>query len=104
LGENIGDLGGLTVAYDAFINSLEGKEKPAEIDGFTPEQRFFLGWAQVWAVKATQEYERLQVSTDSHAIAKYRVNGPMSNMPQFAQAFGCKDKQPMVRTDACLIW
>lgn len=104
LGENIADLGGLTVAYDAFKKSLEGKEEPAAFDGFTAEQRFFLGWAQVWAVKATKEFEQLQVTTDSHAIARWRVNGPMSNMPQFAKAYGCKAKQPMVREKACLIW
>ncbi len=104
LGENIADLGGLTVAYDAFLKSLEGKPRPADIDGFTAEQRFFLGWAQVWAVKATKEFEKLQVTTDSHAIARWRVNGPMSNMPQFAKAFGCKGKQPMVRENTCLIW
>jgi putative endopeptidase len=104
LGENIGDLGGLTVAYDAFMKSLEGKPRPADIDGFTAEQRFFLGWAQVWAVKATKEFERLQVSTDPHAIASWRVNGPMSNMPQFAKAFGCKSGTSMVRKDMCVIW
>jgi putative endopeptidase len=62
LGENIGDLGGLTVAFDAFKNSLKDKEAPANIDGFTAEQRFFLGWAQVWAVKATEQFERRKIS------------------------------------------
>lgn len=104
LGENIADLGGLTVAYDAFLNSLEKNGRPENIDGFTPEQRFFLGWAQVWAVKATEEFERLQVSTDPHAIARWRVNGPMSNMPQFARAFGCGSGSEMVRADYCQIW
>ncbi|MFV0389675.1 MAG: M13 family metallopeptidase [Pyrinomonadaceae bacterium] len=104
LGENIGDLGGLTMAYVAFEKSLEGKPRPANIDGLTPEQRFFLGWAQVWATKATSERERLQVSGDPHAIARFRVNGPMSNMPQFAKAFGCKKGDPMVRSDMCVIW
>lgn len=104
LGENIADLGGLTVAYDAFVNSMEKNGRPENIDGFTPEQRFFLGWAQVWAVKATQEFERLQVSTDPHAIARWRVNGPVSNMPQFAKAFGCGNGTEMVRRDYCQIW
>lgn len=104
LGENIGDFAGLTVAYDAFRNSYKDKPRPVDVDGFTPEQRFFLGWAQVWAVKATQETERLQVSTDPHAIARWRVNGPMSNMPQFQEAFGCKKGSAMVRDDMCLIW
>jgi len=104
LGENIGDLAGLTIAYDAFKKSLEGKPRPANIDGFTPEQRFFLGWAQVWAGKYTPEAERLQVQTNTHSLPRWRVNGPMSNMPQFAQAFGCKAGDKMVRANACLIW
>ena len=104
LGENIGDFAGLTVAYDAFMKSLEGKSRPETIDGFTPEQRFFLGWAQVWAGKYTPEAERLQVATNTHSLPRWRVNGPLSNMPQFAKAFGCKQGQPMVRNDACSIW
>ncbi|NOT48775.1 MAG: M13 family metallopeptidase, partial [Acidobacteria bacterium] len=104
LGENIGDFAGLTVSYDAFMRSLEGKPKPANIDGFTPEQRFFLGWAQVWAGKYTPEAERLQVATNSHSLPRWRVNGPLSNMPEFRQAFGCKSGQKMVRDNACAIW
>lgn len=104
LGENIGDFAGLTIAYDAFMRSLAGKPHPAPIDGFTAEQRFFLGWAQVWASKSTPEAERQQVKTDPHAAARWRVNGPLSNMPQFAKAFGCKAGQPMVRPKACAIW
>lgn len=104
LGENIGDFAGLTVAYDAFMKSLEGKPRPANIDGFTPEQRFFLGWAQVWAGKYTPEAERLQVETNTHSLPRWRVNGPLSNMPQFAKAFGCKSGQKMVRSDMCAIW
>ncbi|MDQ3633114.1 MAG: M13 family metallopeptidase [Acidobacteriota bacterium] len=104
LGENIADLGGLTVAYDAYKNSLKNKQRPENIDGFTPEQRFFLGWAQVWAVKATMENDRLRATTDPHALARWRVNGPLSNMPQFAEAFGCRESQPMVKKDMCEIW
>jgi predicted metalloendopeptidase len=104
LGENIGDFAGLTIAYEAFKKSLEGKPRPADIDGFTPEQRFFLGWAQVWAGKYTPEAERLQVKTNTHSLPRWRVNGPLSNMPQFAQAFGCKQGQKMVRSDMCQIW
>jgi putative endopeptidase len=104
LGENIGDLGGLTVAYDAYMKSLEGKERPANIDGFTPEQRFFLGWAQVWAGKYTPEAERTQVLGNTHSLPRWRVNGPLSNMPQFAKAFGCQQNQPMVRENYCKIW
>jgi putative endopeptidase len=104
LGENIGDFAGLTVAYDAYMKSLEGKPRPASIDGFTPEQRFFLGWAQVWAGKYTPEAERQQVKSNTHSLPRWRVNGPLSNMPQFAKAFGCKEKQPMVRETYCRIW
>ena len=104
LGENIGDFAGLTIAYDAYMRSLKGKKAPKKIDGFTPEQRFFLGWAQVWAGKYTPEAERTQVKGNPHALPKWRVNGPLSNMPQFAKAFGCKGGQPMVRPNACSIW
>ncbi len=104
LGENIADLGGLTMAYAAFQKSLEGKPKPANIDGFTPEQRFFLGWAQVWATKSTSEFERQQVLTDPHSHARYRTNGPLTNLPQFAEAFGCKQGTTMVKADFCKIW
>ncbi len=104
LGENIADLGGLTMAYNAFEKSLEGKPRPENIDGFTPEQRFFLGWAQVWAAKATPEAERLQVLGDPHALPRWRVNGPLSNLPVFASAFSCKSGDTMVKENSCKIW
>jgi putative endopeptidase len=104
LGENIGDFAGLTVSYDAYQRSLAGKPRPADIDGFTPEQRFFLGWAQVWAGKYTPEAERTQVKGNPHSLPRWRVNGPLSNMPQFAKAFGCKAGSRMVRENACFIW
>ncbi len=104
LGENLADLGGLTMAYAAYQKSLEGKPTPPNIDGFTPEQRFFLGYAQVWATKSTDAFERQQVLTDPHSNARYRVDGPLSNLPQFAQAFSCKSGDKMVRADACKIW
>ena len=104
LGENIGDLGGLAIAYSALMDSMKGKPAPAKIDGFTPEQRFFLGWAQVWAAKSTPEAERLQVLGDPHSAAKWRVNGPMSNMPEFAKAWGCKAPAKMIRDKICEIW
>jgi len=71
--------------------------------GFTPEQRFFLGWAQVWAAKYTPEAERLQVLGNPHALPKWRVNGPMSNMPTFAQSLGCKQGSKMIRQKVCEI-
>src|SRR5258706_15858507 len=104
LGENIGDLGGLNVAYTALETALAGKPAPAKIDGFTPEQRFFLGWAQVWAAKSTPEAERGQVLGDPHSAAKWRVDGPMSNMPEFAQAWGFKTGDKMVREKFWQIW
>ncbi|MCA1594554.1 MAG: M13 family metallopeptidase [Acidobacteria bacterium] len=105
-GESIADLGGLFVAYDAYQKSLQGKPRPADVDGFTPEQRFFLGWAQVWSQKYTPEAARLQAQSDPHPISRFRVNGPLSNIPAFAQAFQCKDGDPMVRpaADRCQIW
>src|SRR3989454_128821 len=106
VGESIGDLGGLTIAYAAFKKSLEGKPRPAEIDGVTPEQRFFLGWAQVWAENERPEYERLMVATNPHPVARFRVIGPLSNMPAFAEAYQCKAGDPMVRPPdkRCQIW
>ena len=105
-GESIADLGGLYVAYDAYLKSLEGKPRPADIDGFSPEQRFFLGWAQVWAEKATAEVARLQAQSDPHPLSNFRVNGPLSNMPKFAEAFQCKVGDAMVRETSkrCQIW
>ena len=105
-GESIADLGGLYVAYDAFRKSLEGKPAPPKIDGFTAEQRFFFGWAQVWAEKYTTEAARLQTQSDPHPLARFRVNGPLSNMPQFAEAFQCKAGDSMVRAEKerCQIW
>jgi putative endopeptidase len=104
LGENIGDFAGLTVAYRAYQLSKAGKPTPPPIDGFTDEQRFFLGWGQVWAGKYTPEAERLQVASNPHSLPRWRVNGPLSNMPEFAKAFGCKAGDPMVRENACAIW
>jgi putative endopeptidase len=105
-GESIADLGGLAMAYDAFQKSMEGKPRPANIDGFTPEQRFFLGWAQVWASKYTPEFARFVTQSDPHPLDRFRVNGPLSNMPQFAAAYQCKAGDPMVRPekDRCQVW
>jgi len=98
LGENIADLGGLTIAYAALQKALEGKPRPT-IDGFTPEQRFFLAWAQIWRNNTRPEYARMLVTVDPHSPGKWRVNGPLGNMPEFAKAFGCKAGDPMVRGD-----
>jgi putative endopeptidase len=99
LGENIADLAGLTVAYDAYIISLKNKPK-TKIDGFTPEQRFFIGFAQVWRGHSRPEYIRNQVLTDPHSPQQYRVTGTLSNMPEFYQAFGVKKGNKMWREDS----
>jgi putative endopeptidase len=104
VGESVADLGGLTVAFAAYQKSLEGKPRPKDIDGFTPEQRFFLGWAQVWAQNIRPEAARLRNATDPHPLGRFRVNGPLSNMPAFAKAFGCKPGDAMVRAERCQIW
>jgi putative endopeptidase len=106
VGESIADLGGLVIAYAAWQKSLEGKPKPASIDGYTPEQRFFLGYAYSWATNLRPELARLIAQTDPHPLPKFRVNGPLANFPAFASAFQCKAGDPMVREekDRCLIW
>ena len=105
MGESIADLGGLVVAYAAFQKAMAGKPRVV-IDGFTPEQRFFLGYARGWATSTRPELARLLVNIDPHPLPKFRVNGPVSNLPQFAQAFQCKAGDAMVRPekDRCQIW
>lgn len=89
LGENIGDLGGLTIALKAYQMSLAGKKSPV-LDGFTGEQRVFLGWAQVWLNKDREETLRSQVAADPHSPSKFRVNGVVRNIPEFYKAFNVK--------------
>jgi putative endopeptidase len=106
LGENLADLGGLSVSYAALEKALAQKGRPPLIDGFTPEQRFFLAWAQIWRQNITPEAQRVRINTDPHSPGQWRTNGPVSNMPQFAAAFGCKPGDPMVRPDSVrpVIW
>ncbi|MFH0735733.1 MAG: M13 family metallopeptidase [bacterium] len=101
-GENIADLGGLTVSFAAFKKTEQYKENKL-IDGFTPAQRFFLSWAQVWRTNMTDEYTKMLVKTDVHSPAKFRVNGPFSNMPEFFEAFNLKEGDKMVRSKDELI-
>ncbi len=105
-GESIADLGGLTISYAAFEKSLESHGRPGTIDGFTPEQRFFLGWAQIYAGSARPEYARLIVNTNPHPLPRFRAIAPLVNMPSFAKAFHCAEGDPMVRPEAqrCRIW
>ncbi len=104
-GEAIADLGGLTIAYKAF-ERWQASHPRRVIDGFTPEQRFFLGWAHVWASNERPQFVSLLANTDPHPYDKFRVNATLSNMPQFAAAWGCKIPEPMVRPakDRCQIW
>jgi endothelin-converting enzyme/putative endopeptidase len=106
LGESIGDLGGVKLAYRAYLKSFEGKGDPPTLDGFTPEQQFFIAWGQARGDAIRPETQRQMVLTDEHPIGKWRVNGPLSNLPEFQKAFNCKEGDPMVRQAAkkCEIW
>jgi putative endopeptidase len=106
LGESIGDLGGAKIAFLAYEKSLEGKPRPPDIDGFTPEQQFFIAWGQ-WRGDAIRiEEQRVMMQSDPHPIGKYRVIGPLSNLPEFQAAFSCKADAPMVRPadKRCDVW
>jgi putative endopeptidase len=103
LGENTADNGGARLALMALLDSEAGKT-PAPVDGFTAEQRFFLGFAQVWCQNQTPESARLRAQTDSHSPGNFRVNGVVSNMPEFRKAFGCKEGQPMAPAKSCRVW
>lgn len=105
LGENIGDLGGLTVAYKAYQLSL-GDSKAPIIEGYTGDQRFFMGWSQIWRRKYRDEALRNRLMTDSHSPSHYRVIGILSNMPEFYQAFDVKegDKMYIKPEDRVKIW
>jgi putative endopeptidase len=107
LGENTADNGGARISYNALEHVIaEDKTGTAAkpIDGFTPEQRFFLGFARVWCEKQRPEFARMRVSVDPHSPGKYRVDGVVENMPEFQKAWGCKAGQPMVAANACRVW
>jgi len=106
LGESIGDLGGAKIAYLAYEKSLEGKPRPADIDGFTPEQQFFIAWGQFRGDETRIEEQRLMLQSDPHPVAKFRVIGPLSNLPEFQKAWSCKSDAPMVRPEGkrCEVW
>jgi predicted metalloendopeptidase len=104
-GEAIADLGGLTIAYKAFERAERGKPR-TKIDGFTPEQRFFVAYAQIWAGNVRPQSQELQAKNDPHPLPNFRVLGTLSNMPAFAQAFACPASAKMVRPPSkrCSIW
>src|SRR5262249_51535669 len=105
LGENIADLGGLAMAYEAFTKTAQFKEGK-KIDGFTPVQRFFLSWAQVWRNNALPETQAQLILTDPHAPGQFRANGPISNMEEWYQAFDVKEGDKMYKKpeDRTKIW
>jgi endothelin-converting enzyme/putative endopeptidase len=105
LGENTADNGGLRIAHMALMQTLaDSGSKPGPVDGFTPEQRFFLGWGQIWCQNETEESARLRATVDPHSPGRYRVDGVVSNMPEFQEAFECKAGDAMVRENACRVW
>jgi putative endopeptidase len=97
LGENIADYGGLLTAYDALQRALARTGQRTTVNGYTPEQRFFIAYAQSWREHTRPEQLKTRVTVDPHAPAEWRTNGPVSNMPSFAKAFNCKPGDPMVR-------
>ncbi len=107
LGENTADNGGARIALMALEHMIAADKTGKEgrkIDGYTPEQRFFLGFGRVWCEKRRDEVARVRVLTDPHSPGKYRVNGVVQNMPEFQKAWGCKSGQPMVAENACHVW
>lgn len=106
LGENIGDLGGINVAYDALLLYLKDKGNPGLIDGFTPEQRFFISWATIWRTKSTEEALANQVKTDPHSPGYFRAIGPLENVDGFYKAFDVKegDKMFKPKNERIVIW
>ncbi len=103
MGENVADLGGLMLAYMAWKMETRG-QKLEPIDGFTPEQRFFIGYGQAWCSNTRDETKRMWATIDPHSPDKYRANGVVSNTPEFQQAFQCKAGSPMVREKRCRVW
>jgi putative endopeptidase len=103
LGENTADNGGVRLALMAYLAGPAAISAPV-VDGFTREQRFFLGYAQIWCENGREQTERQRALTDAHSSARYRVNGTVSNMPEFANAFSCKAGAPMIRQNACRVW
>ena len=102
LGENAADNGGVRIALMALLDTLGNNGK--EVGGFTPEQRLFLGWGQIWCQNMSPEFSRMMAATNPHSPGKYRINGVVSNMPEFQKAFSCKADAPMVRANACRVW
>ena len=104
LGENVADNAGVRIAYYALMEVLAGKGPQPAIDGFTPEQRFFLSWAQVWCENATDQDFTRRAQEDNHASGRWRANGVLQNSEEFRKAFGCQPGTPMAPANACRVW
>jgi len=107
LGENTADNGGIRIAYQALMSVLAqegGDAKTKKIDGYTPEQRFFIAFAQVWCENRTEQLERVRARTDPHSPGKFRTDGTVQNFDQFGKAFGCKKGDPMMPDHPCVVW
>jgi endothelin-converting enzyme/putative endopeptidase len=102
LGENVADNGGMRLALMAYLSNASGAAKT--LDGFSPEQRFFIGFGQIWCESRRPEISRMLAQVDPHSPGRNRVNGVVSNMPEFARAFSCKADAPMVRQNSCRVW
>jgi len=105
MGENIADLGGLTMAYHAYAMTDEFKQN-ASREGFTPAQRFFISYAQLWKIKYTDAEMKNRIANDPHSPGMYRVNGPLMNCPEFFKAFKVKESDPMRNKEGAVskIW
>jgi endothelin-converting enzyme/putative endopeptidase len=103
LGENVADNGGVRLAWMALMEMLKTK-RLGTADDFTPEQRFFVGWGQMWCENRSDEIARLHAQTNPHSPGKYRANGVVSNMPEFAKAFSCPATATMVGQPVCRVW
>jgi predicted metalloendopeptidase len=113
LGENTADNGGARIALMALLSTLREQAKSTQasedpltqkIEGFTPEQRFFLGFASVWCENVSDQFARFVATVDPHSPGRWRANGVVQNMPEFQKAFSCKTGQPMVSANACHVW
>jgi len=107
LGENTADNGGLRIAYAALMSVLAkqgGDAASKQVDGYTPQQRYFIGFAQVWCENTREATARLRAKTDPHSSGQWRVNGSVQNFEEFGKAFGCRKGQPMVPVNSCRVW
>jgi putative endopeptidase len=107
LGENTADNGGIRIAFLALQNTLAAENKNVDgpkVDGFTPAQRFFIGFGQIWCESRRPEYSRMMVKVDPHSPGKFRVNGVVQNFEEFGKAFGCKKGAPMYPENVCRVW